>query len=92
MSEPEPIEEVDTSGLLDAPNQQVVRPDGSGPADEGEGGTVHEEASAGNNSMTKDELLAEAQRLGVSPANAGMTKDELQAGIDAKLAEEPTAA
>ena len=44
MSEPEPytveeVEETDTSGLLDAPNQQVVRPDASGPADEGEGGT-----------------------------------------------------
>lgn len=27
----------------DAPNQQTVRPDGSGPADEGEGGTVRKE-------------------------------------------------
>ena len=42
MSEPgqtEPIEEVDTSDRLDAPNQQVVRPDASAPWDEGEGGT-----------------------------------------------------
>jgi hypothetical protein len=38
-------------------------------------------------SMTKDELLAYAQELGVSPANASMTKDELRAGIDAKQAE-----
>lgn len=29
--------------LLDNPNQQVVRPDGSGPADEGEGGTTHQD-------------------------------------------------
>ena len=27
---------------LDAPNQQVVRPDGSGPADEGSGGSTSE--------------------------------------------------
>jgi hypothetical protein len=33
-------------------------------------------------SMTKDELLAHAQALGVSPANASMTKDELRAGIE----------
>jgi hypothetical protein len=31
---------------LDAPNQQVVRPDGSGPADEGEGGSQPKEAKA----------------------------------------------
>lgn len=32
---------------LDAPNQQVVRPDGSGPADEGHGaGTPRKRASA----------------------------------------------
>ena len=42
MSDVEPIEEYDTSGLLDAPNQQVVRPDASGPADEGEGGSTAE--------------------------------------------------
>ena len=40
--------------------------------------------------MTKDELLAYAQELGVSPANAGMTKDELRAGIDqAEAGDEP---
>jgi len=32
--------------------------------------------------MTKDELLAYAQQLGASPANAGMTKDELRASIE----------
>jgi hypothetical protein len=87
MSEPEPIEEVDTSGLLDAPNQQVVRPDGSAPWDEGEGGSQRS-GQEENDAATKAELLARAQELGVSPANAGMTKDELQAGIDAKLQEE----
>jgi len=34
-------------------------------------------------SMTKDELLAYAQQVGASPANAGMTKDELRASIEA---------
>lgn len=29
----------DAPERLDAPNQQVVRPDGSGPADEGSGGS-----------------------------------------------------
>jgi len=33
--------------------------------------------------MTKDELLAEAQELGVSPANAGMTKAQLIESIEA---------
>lgn len=33
----------DDAGLLDAPNQQVVRPDGSHPADEGEGGSGAEQ-------------------------------------------------
>jgi hypothetical protein len=33
--------------------------------------------------MTKDDLLAYAQGLGVSPANAGMTKAQLIEGIEA---------
>ena len=80
------------SGMY-APNQQVVRGDESGPAEEGEGGSAPveaaEPASSGETSldaMTKDELLAYAQELGVTPANAGMTKDELRAGIDAHQA------
>ena len=76
-----------------APNQQNVRPDGSGPAEEGEGGSTIEDpypkAEADPlDSMTKDELLEEARRLGVSPANAGMSKEELRAGIDAQQVEE----
>jgi hypothetical protein len=82
--------------MHDAPNQQVVRPDGSAPWEEGDGGsTLLPDQGPGRTSgatslddMTKDELLTEAQRLGVSPANAGMTKDELRAGIDAHLASE----
>lgn len=76
--------------LLDAPNQQVVRPDGSAPWEEGTGGTA---AAAGTSSglddMSKDELLAYAQQLGLTPANAAMSKGELRAAIDTHLAENP---
>ena len=83
----------------DAPNQQVVRPDGSAPWDEGEGGSTNpepqpqqaeaEEQGGGDelDEMTKAELLEYAQELGVSPANNNMTKEELREGVDAKLAE-----
>jgi hypothetical protein len=33
-------------------------------------------------SMTKAELLAEAQSRGISPANNDMTKDELRAALE----------
>jgi hypothetical protein len=81
--------------LYDAPNQQVVRADGSAPWEEGTGGSTPPEVepTKGEQSeldaMTKDELLAKAQELGVSPANAAMSKAEIREGIDAKLAENP---
>jgi hypothetical protein len=75
--------------VWDAPNQQVVRADNSAPWDEGTGGQPGERAVATADadtveldSMTKDELLAYAQSLGVTPANASMTKDEIRAGIE----------
>lgn len=83
----------------DAPNQQVVRPDESAPWEEGEGGSQNpqpkDEAGSGDggtdlDAMTKAQLLAYAQELGVSPANNDMTKDEIRAGVDAKLAEGAT--
>jgi len=81
--------------VYDAPNQQVVRPDGSGPADTGSGGSGAGEAgppaadTGGDlDAMTKEQLLELATSLGVSPANAGMTKDELKAGIEAHRAGE----
>jgi len=40
--------------LLDAPNQQVVRPDGSGPADEGTGASKPKKASK-KDDAAKDE-------------------------------------
>jgi hypothetical protein len=73
----------------DAPNQQVVRADQSGPWDEGtggEGGETVQPVSMSEvdlDSMTKDELLAYAKEVGASPANAAMTKDELRAAIEA---------
>ena len=85
---------------LDNPNQQVVREDGSGPGIASEAVTeaptavpeqewVDEEEENGGNGMTRAELLAEAQRIGASPANKNMTKADLQASIDAKRAETP---
>ena len=76
----------------DAPNQEAVgQPP---PWEEGEGGAAGEaaepeempdesEPSSDLDAMTKEELLAEAQRLGISPANNAMTKDELKAAIEA---------
>ena len=79
MSEPgqtEPIEEYDTSGLMDAPNQQVVRPDGSGPADEGEGGSTAEPEPATEAELEVLQQAAEAEVE--ADANLDeMTKDEL---------------
>jgi hypothetical protein len=74
--------------LWDAPNQQAVGLDP--PWVEGEGGSGEpppdppppENGGADLDSMTKDQLLAEAQSRGLSPANAGMNKDELRAVID----------
>jgi hypothetical protein len=70
---------------LYAPNQQVVRADGSGPAEEGTGGSVPDpepppepppENGDGLEDMTKDELLAEAEARGIE-ANASMTKAQI---------------
>jgi hypothetical protein len=73
--------------MYDAPNQEVV---GVGPPwVEGDGGGAEVEPTETGqpenplDAMTKDELLAEAQRMGLSPANAAMTKDELRAAIEA---------
>jgi hypothetical protein len=70
-----------------APNQQSVRGDESGPAEEGEGGTeridLEPQPTTDLDEMTKDELLQVARDRGVSPANAAMTKEEIRAAIDA---------
>jgi hypothetical protein len=76
------------------PNQQVVREDQSGPGIEdpghsGEGGpgetqaeTQPAEGGPDLDAMTKDELLAYGQQLGISPMNANMTKEEIRTAID----------
>jgi hypothetical protein len=70
-----------------APNQQAVRGDESGPAEEGTGGSDRVDAepqpTTDLDEMTKDELLQVARDRGVSPANAAMTKEEIRAAIDA---------
>jgi hypothetical protein len=96
MSEPE-TETEELGVVWDAPNQQVVRADASPPwqetaaapvePDGNPAGSAAATAPEGLDAMSKDELLAYAQELGVTPANAGMTKDELKAGIEARLAE-----
>jgi hypothetical protein len=79
--------------VWDAANQQVVREDQSAPWDEGAGGppgptaeelaeqqlvAQEEQAEAEDlDALTKDELIAKAQAMGVSPAHQGMTKAEL---------------
>ena len=65
----------------DAPNQQVVRPDGSAPWEEGEGGTTHEEQPNPLDSMTKAELLDYAYDLGVD-VDESATKADIRAVID----------
>ena len=64
------------------PEEETGPPGGSQPPVPPEAPTTAE-----LDEMTKAELLAYAQQLGVSPANNDMTKDEIRAGIDAKLAE-----
>jgi hypothetical protein len=66
---------------LDAPNQQVVREDGSGPADEGTGGAAASPAPPDPlDDMTKDELLAEATARGVD-VDASATKADIKDAI-----------
>jgi hypothetical protein len=74
-----------------APNQQTVREDGSGPAEEGTGGDegdpthlpgaeLSEAPTDDLDNMTKDQLLDEADRLGI-PVSTAMNKDEIKAAI-----------
>jgi hypothetical protein len=65
----------------DNPNQEVVRADGSGPADEGDGGSVPESEAERLDAMTKAELLGEAEARGLQ-ADAGMTKADLRALLE----------
>jgi len=77
MSDEEPVR-------LDAPNQQVVRPDGSAPWDEGSGGS---DAGGGGEEpvpleqMTKAQLLELAETRGVD-ANDSMTKAEIVEALE----------
>jgi hypothetical protein len=67
--------------LYDAPNQQVVRGDGSGPADEGEGGSPPEEEASALDEMTKAELIAEASRRGID-VHETWTKAEIREELE----------
>jgi hypothetical protein len=76
--------------VYDDPNREAVGLDPAWVEGGGGSGVLETEAAptgaADIDSMTKAELLAYAQELGVSPANNDMTKDELRAGIEAHLA------
>lgn len=67
--------------LYDAPNQQVVRPDGSAPWEEGEGGSAPEPPVNELDAMTKDQLLGYAAGHGVD-VDASMSKADIRAAID----------
>jgi hypothetical protein len=69
--------------LLDAPNQQVVRADGSAPWEEGNGGATvgpKDGATDDLDSMTKAQLLDVAAERGVEVDEA-MTKAEIREAI-----------
>jgi len=72
--------------VYDDPNRECL---GLDPAwVEGTGGVggavaVSGESDSPLDDMTKDELLAYAQEIGASPANAAMTKAELRESIEA---------
>lgn len=69
---------------LDNPNQQVVRPDGSGPADEGEGASTPppEDLSA----RTKAQLVELAAERGVEIPD-GATKADVLAALEPQKAD-----
>jgi hypothetical protein len=68
--------------IWDAPNQQVVRPDQSGPWDEGSGGSqsAAPEQQIQVDDMTKAQLLAYADEHGIDVDDT-MTRAELRAQL-----------
>jgi hypothetical protein len=75
---------------LYAPNQQVVRGDESGPAEEGEGGSeridpepVQPIEQPSLDEMTKAELLDEAERRGVD-VDPTVTKAEIREALEGR--------
>jgi hypothetical protein len=71
------------SELWDAPNQQVVRPDASGPGDEGTGGSEPAQQSEDLGSLTKAQLLERADAQGVE-ADESMTKAQIIEALEAR--------
>ena len=79
-----------------APNQQAVRADESGPAEEGTGGTPAEPSGDGGDggdgpsadeldAMTKAQLLDVAGELGIQGPNEDWLKGDIRAEIDEAL-------
>jgi hypothetical protein len=71
------------SGQLDAPNQQVVRADGSGPGDEGSGGSTPPEAEQQETKLPGQHagLDALAAERGVEWSRDDLTVAEKQAEL-----------
>jgi hypothetical protein len=68
----------------DNPNQQVVRADQSGPAEEGTGGAQAEQSRAKSlDDMTKAELLDYAESHGVEGVSHEMVKADILAAVKA---------
>jgi hypothetical protein len=65
----------------DAPNQQVVRADASPPWEEGTGGDPDQPVADPLDSMTKAELLEEADRRGVE-VDSSATKAEIREALE----------
>lgn len=71
--------------LMDAPNQQTVRPDGSAPWEEGNGGTPADpkaDEEVDPSSMTKAQLLELADERNVE-ADDSMTKAQIIEALEA---------
>lgn len=70
------------SGDWYAPNQQAVRADASGPAESGEGGGSAPPPANPLDTMTKAELIAHAEGLGLDVDDT-MTKAQIREAIGA---------
>src|SRR5262249_49756167 len=63
---------------------RLLPPQGEGrPVDREDREDAMSEAAVDLDAMTKEELLAHGQELGITPMNHSMTKEEIRAGIDA---------
>ena len=77
MSEVEPIEEVDTSGLMDYPNREALGLEHPAVTAEAEGRKTEADPL---DSMTKAELIEEAEKRGIE-VDDSLKKDEIREAL-----------